>query len=48
MRQVGDKGRWILRGLGTNEAGVGLRCANPTYGAALTRPTEWPNSQFLK
>ena len=34
MRLVGDKGRWILRGLVMNEAGVGLRCANPTYGLA--------------
>jgi hypothetical protein len=40
MRRIGDSVRWISRGLGVNEVGVGLRCAlvpfrvNPTYGVA--------------
>ena len=34
MKWIGDGGRWILRVLGMNEAGVGLRCANPTYVVA--------------
>ena len=35
MRRIGDGGRWILMVLGMNEAGVGLRCANPTLYLTL-------------